>query len=433
MGRRPAHVALQIFLNNRHIGQLTKERSGAISFAYAAEWLKLDRAIPVSLSLPLRQDRYVGEPVSAVFENLLPDSADLKQLVAEQVGARGTDAFSLLSKIGRDCVGALQFLPVGTELPENSFEITGEALSVPEMEATLLNLKRAPLGIDNGQDFRISIAGAQEKTALLFHDSTWKRPHRTTPTTHIFKTQIGHLPGGLDLTNSVENEWYCLQLLQAFGLDVAQVEMMCFGETKALVIERFDRLWAKDGRLLRLPQEDFCQIRSVPPTLKYQNEGGPALHDILEVLKGSDKPEQDITTVLKAQIIFWLIGATDGHAKNFSVFLSPQGRYRLTPIYDVLSAQPALDQGVLNRRQMKLAMSVGNANHYRFDQIAARHFLQTAERAGVPTNLATKAIDEIKASADKAISQVESILPQDFPVALHHSITAAITTRLRML
>src|SRR3546814_10581590 len=109
-----------------------------------------------------------------------------------------------------------------------------------------------------------------------------------------------------------------MKLMAAFGIPTARCEIQAFGETKALVVERFDRRWTKDGRLLRLPQEDCCQALSIPPTRKYQSEGGPGMVDILNLLKGSDTPSEDQTAFLKAQLVFWLIGATDGHAKNFS-------------------------------------------------------------------------------------------------------------------
>ena len=134
------------------------------------------------------------------------------------------------------------------------------------------------LGLD--EDFRISVAGAQEKTALLWHEGRWLKPRGTTPTTHLLKTQMGTLPNGLDLSLSVENEYYCLKLMGAFGLPVNAAEIQTFGRTKALVVERFDRRWTRDKRLLRLPQEDCCQALSVPPTRKYQSDGGPGIADI---------------------------------------------------------------------------------------------------------------------------------------------------------
>ena len=336
----------------------------------------IESAFPVSLSLPLREDAYRGAPVAAVFENLLPDSDALRRRVAEKVGAAGYDAFSLLAAIGRDCVGALQFLTEDAEEPDDLAALSGEPVDEAAIERLLKSLVQAPLGLSRDDDFRISVAGAQEKTALLLLDGKWIKPHGTTPTTHIFKPQIGELPNGIDLTNSVENEFYCLKLLELFGLPVNKAEIMSFGDTKAMVVERFDRAW-HEGRLIRLPQEDCCQALSVPPARKYQSDGGPGIVEIAELLKGSNDPAKDHRTLLKAQLIFWLIGATDGHAKNFSIFLNPGGGFALTPLYDVLSAQPSLDARQIERKQMKLAMSVGSNNHYRIDEIQPRHFVQT--------------------------------------------------------
>ena len=209
--------------------------------------------------------------------NLLPDSEALRRRVAEKVGARGSDAYSLLTAIGRDCVGALQFIAGDGEVIDAAAAIEGEVVDDDAIDKLLRSLVQAPLGLSREDEFRISVAGAQEKTALLRHDGRWIKPHGTTATTHLFKTQIGQLPNGIDLSNSVENEYYCLKLFEAFGLQVNAAEMQTFGETKALVIERFDRLWTKDGRLLRLPQEDCCQALSVPPTAKYQSDGGPGM------------------------------------------------------------------------------------------------------------------------------------------------------------
>jgi serine/threonine-protein kinase HipA len=171
------------------------------------------------------------------------------------------------------------------------------------------------------------------------------KPIGITATTHILKPQIGELPNGIDLSNSVENKYLCLKLLEGFGIPVANVEIADFGDRRTLIVERFDRRQARDGRLLLLPQEDICQALSVPPTRKYQSDGGPAMRDIIQLLKGSDTPDKDIAIFMRAWIVFWILGATDGHAKNFSIFLGAGGRYRMTPLYDVLTAQPSLDAG----------------------------------------------------------------------------------------
>ncbi len=433
MARRRQHAPLRVYLNNRLVGQLLKEPGGATSFQYDESWLAWENAIPVSLSLPLREDPYRGAAVAAVFENLLPDSDALRRRVAERVGAEGSDAYSLLAAIGRDCVGALQFIAGDDDVEDSMAALEGDVVDDREIEKLLRSLAQAPLGLSRDDDFRISIAGAQEKTALLWDGKRWLKPRGTAPTTHIFKPQIGELPNGVDLSNSVENEYYCLKLIAAFGLPVNEAEIKTFGKTKALVIERFDRRRTKDGRLLRLPQEDCCQALSVPPSRKYQSDGGPGLVQILELLKGSDTPDEDRKAVFKAQILFWLTGATDGHAKNFSIFLGPGGSYRLTPLYDILTAQPSLDARQIERKQMKLAMAVGEKNHYRMDGIHGRHFLQTAEAAGLPKTIARDAIEEVAGAADGALERVQGELPPRFPAVIHASVSKALNDRVRAL
>lgn len=432
MARRPAHVPLNVFINGRLVGILRREATGAIDFRYDAGWLSWEGTFPVSLSLPLREDRYIGAPVINVFDNLLPDSEAIRRRVAERVGAQGIDAYSLLTALGHDCVGALQFLPDGAD-PGPVGTTDGKPITEDEIATLIGNLAVAPLGLDEDADFRISIAGAQEKTALLRKDERWFKPIGTAATTHILKPQIGQLPNGIDLSNSVENEYLCLRMLAAFGVPTAGAEITDFGGRRTLIVERFDRRWTKDGRLIRLPQEDICQALSVPPTLKYQSDGGPGLRDILELLKGSDTPESDIATLLRASIVFWLLGATDGHAKNFSIFLTPGGRYALTPLYDVLTAQPSLDAGQIQRKQFKLAMAIGAKRHYLMYDIMPRHFLQTADAAGIGTPLVQAIFDDLAANAARWTQGVIGDLPAGFPAAIADSVQKGILHRARFL
>ena len=432
MPRRPKHAPLSVLLNNRRVGHLQKASTGAIAFDYDQSWLDWENAIPVSLSMPLRESAYRGEQVTAVFENLLPDSLPLRRRIAEKVGAAGTDAYSMLAAIGRDCVGALQFLADGEDGNARD-DIRGEPVSLEEIEVILKGLAQAPLGLTKDDDFRISVAGAQEKTALLYNDDRWLKPFGTTPTTHLFKPSIGRLPNGIDLTHSVENEFYCLALAREFGLSVNNAEIQTFGATKALIVERFDRRWTRDGRLLRVPQEDFCQALSIPPTRKYQSDGGPNLVEILTLLEGGDTPLEDQAKVFKAQIFFWLIGATDGHAKNFSVYLGSGGSYHLTPFYDILTAQPSLDAHQVNRNQMRLAMSVGSNRHYRLHEILGRHFVQTGAAAKLPDSLVKDSLQQILDGADGALRRVEQLLPKDFPIEIYDCVSTAVGERIKRL
>jgi serine/threonine-protein kinase HipA len=432
MGRKRSYIPLNVFLNSRLVGQLVREPSGGVSFAYARDWLEWKHRMPVSLSLPLQENRYSGAPVMAVFDNLLPDSDLIRRRVAERVGAEGVDAFSLLSQIGRDCIGALQFLPDGQE-PQPMSELTGEPVDEVQIGAILSDLDLAPLGIRRENDFRISVAGAQEKTALLRKDGHWIEPTGTTPTTHIIKPQIGRLPNGMDLSDSVENEYLCLKLMEAFGLRAANVEMAQFGDKKALVVERFDRRWTSDGRLIRLPQEDCCQALSIVPTQKYQNEGGPGISDIMDLLLGSDDPNKDRYDFFKANVLFWLLGATDGHGKNFSVSLLPGGRFRMTPLYDVLTVQPTVDARQIERKNFKLAMNFGNSNHYKVSNIVGRHIVETGVQSGLSRAVVQGLFEELQGTSHVIVEATFNQLPAGFPEALLSSIDGALKARLHLL
>jgi serine/threonine-protein kinase HipA len=429
MARKAAHAPLNVFFGRRRAGRLTREANGAVAFDYDNDWLAFERAIPVSLSMPLREERYAGAPVIAVFDNLLPDGADLRRRIAERVGAEGDDAFSLLSAIGRDCIGAMQFLPDGAE-PGGGEAAQSAPISGADIARRLKSLASSPLGLDaDDEEFRISIAGAQEKTALLKWGGEWRTPHGATPTTHILKPQIGTLANGVDMSQSVENEHFCMTLAKALGLPAAETAIADFDGVRTLVVTRFDRLWRDDNAAARLPQEDFCQALGVPPTRKYQSEGGPGARAALDLLRASDEPDADRARFFKTQVFFWLIGATDGHAKNFSVFLGPRGSFKMTPLYDILSAQPAVDAGQIRRNKFKMAMSFGDGGHYPVFNLAARHFLETARAAGLPAAAAVKIFDELRESAPKAFQSAAAAMPPDFPAPIAESIAAAAHKR----
>jgi serine/threonine-protein kinase HipA len=432
MGRRPIRVPLHVFLNGRLVGTLRKEPSGAIAFSYHEDWLAWEHAIPVSLSLPLDSVKYTGDRVHTVFDNMLPDNDDIRRHVAARTGAAGADAFSLLHAIGRDCVGALQFLPV-EDAPGPAGVVDGRAVSAREIGALLRDLKSAPLGINPASDFRISIAGAQEKTALLYHGGRWMLPSGTSATTHIIKPAIDRLANGAAFPHSVENEHLCMRFLEALGLPVAKTEMVDFDGVRALVVERFDRYWARDGRLLRVPQEDCCQALSVPCIRKYESEGGPGTKAILHLLRASDAPMEDHGTFMAAQLAFWLLGATDGHAKNFSIRLGTGGRFRLTPLYDVLSAQPLVDKARLRRNSFRIAMAMGKGRHYRMDEIHPRHFVECWRAASLSEAEGRRVVEDIAAKVAPALEALREKLPAGVPESLVDSICGGVARRAEKL
>ncbi|RYZ11039.1 MAG: type II toxin-antitoxin system HipA family toxin [Alphaproteobacteria bacterium] len=433
MARRLSSITLEVCLNGRRVGALRSNANGAVSFAYDATWLSWEHAFAISLSMPLTEESYRGSTVLAVFDNLLPDGVSIRRQIATRVGANGDDIISLLAKIGSDCVGALQFLPEAT-----ACTVSGNINAVPITNAAIATrirgLAAAPLGLtEEDEAFRISLAGAQEKTALLRVDGAWRLPHGATPTTHILKPQIGRRPFGLgieiDLPDSVENEQFCMAFCKAVDLPTAVTSIANFAGVRVLVSERFDRVWTQDGRLLRRPQEDFCQALGFASSQKYEENGGPSIAACMGLLQGSNNPHEDRRTFMKAILVYWVLGATDAHAKNFSIHLNPGGGFRLAPLYDVLSTQPHVTSGQLPHRSARLAMAVGNNRRYRVDQIVPRYFRETAAAVGFPAADLTAVEREITGALEPALRAAKASLPANFPSAMGDAIAAGARSR----
>lgn len=419
---------LNVALNGIEVGRLTLENSGAMAFQYDPAWLNQSGARAISLSLPLSPKPYRGALVFNFFDNLLPDSEAIRSRMQARFKVPTSHPFDLLASVGRDCIGAIQLYPQNSVVPDVR-TVTAEPLATSEIEQLLGDYQNSPLGMARGNEFRISLAGAQEKTALLWHQDSWQLPTDSTPTSHIFKLPIGFLDhSNIDLRESGENEWLCLQLLKAFGLPTANAELGQFGHQKVLIVERFDRRWSKDATwLMRLPQEDFCQALGVAPAIKYESDGGPGVQDGMKLLLGSQEANKDRETFFKAQIVFWLLAAIDGHAKNFSLFIESHSAYRMTPLYDVISAYPLMKKGSLAPQRAKMAMSVkGRNRHYHWDRIEPRHFISTAKQVGYSSERARELLEEILEQVPSAISLVEALLPNDFPSRISESILQGV-------
>ena len=429
-----AHLA--VYMNGYRVGTFTKTTSGAHQFQYHESWLAQSGCRPISLSMPLRNQAYRGDEAYNFFDNLLPDNPEVRNRVVARYQAASTQPFDQLSCIGQDSVGALQLVTEGDDVPDVR-RINYKALSDDELEQILTSYKSGiPLGMVREQEeFRISIAGAQEKTALLYLDGRWCLPLYATPTTHIIKLPIGKIEShsySIDLSQSVENEYLCTLIAKEFGLPVPHCFMMQVGQVKALAVERFDRRYAADRSwIMRLPQEDFCQVLNVPSARKYESHGGPGITEIMTILLGSATPEQDRYLFMKSQVLFWLLAATDGHAKNFSVFIEPEGRFRLTPFYDILSVYPVFGGRGLHPRDAKLAMGLTatKGKKYAIEQIFPRHFYQTAKAVGFEKVQMEMILNEMASSLDEVISAVRQQLPDTFPAQIADSILDGLSTR----
>jgi serine/threonine-protein kinase HipA len=245
------------------------------------------------------------------------------------------------------------------------------------------------------------------------------------------------------MSESVENEWLCSRILHAYGLPVASTQVLQFEDMKVLAVERFDRLWweSEEGKrwLLRLPQEDMCQATGTPPHMKYESDGGPGMRDVMKLLATSRDPDRDRRTFFQAQVLFWMLRATDGHAKNFSIFLRPGGTYELAPLYDVLSAYPLIGTGAnqLSPFKAKMAMAVRSKNtHWVMRDIVRRHWLAVGTEHGVvaPDGRGAEAIlDVMVAQTPEVVRTVRALLPERFPQPVADSILNGLQAAADML
>lgn len=408
-------------MNGIPVGTWETTRDGE-KLTYFESWIEDEQGRPLSLSLPFTPGNqpYRGKVVSDYFDNLLPDSRPIRERIAIRHKTGGTSPFELLSALGRDCVGAIQMLPTG-ERPIDLQKIRGKPMNEADIARLLRDVTAPPLGRHEPiDDLRLSIAGAQEKSALLLHDNQWLLPEGSTPTTHILKLPLG-LVGNMraDMRSSIENEWLCSKIVAAYGLPIANCGIGTFEDQKALVVTRFDRRLASDGSwILRLPQEDMCQATGTPSDSKYESDGGPGIRQIMSILAGSEQARVDQSNFFKAQIVFWILAAIDGHAKNFSIAHLQSNRYVATPLYDVLSAHPIIGNGrnQFSSRRVKLAMAVRGKNaHYIISEIRRSHWVAQGRRVMLATEEVEEMIDTLTGKTEAVIENVAAQLPDGFP------------------
>jgi len=339
-----ARRILNVFLGENLVGQLEQDASGSTRFEYSEAWLNLPQAVPLSVSLPLESGKFHRNKTRPFFAGLLPEE-QIRRVVASAFGVSERNDFALLEKIGAECAGAVSLRPPGEHpLDENP---AYRQIDESQLGERLQSLPQHPL-LAGEKGIRLSLAGAQGKLALRVDAGRFLLPLEGSPSTHILKPENPRFP---DL---VENEFFCMRLAAAVGLETARVEIGSASSIRFLQVERYDRRSENGRRITRIHQEDFCQALGFAPELKYEAEGGPGLKKCFELVRSvCGIPGPDILRLLDAVVFNSLIGNCDAHAKNFSL-LRDEGSVRLAPLYDLVStsAYPVLAN--------ELAMKIGD-------------------------------------------------------------------------
>lgn len=337
----------------------------------------------LSLALPVADRRYPQGLVRSFLDGLLPEG-ESRRAIARDVGVRSDDTYGLIRELGRDCAGAVIITPADNPAPPAATTATAEPLSEAALAELVGNLRSAPLGA--GGRVRISLAGVQEKLVLTrMSDERWGRPVDGTPSTHILKPEIGAYP------NTVENEAFCMRVARRLGLDVASVAATEVMSRKLIVVERYDRVVDADGGVERLHQEDFCQATGTAPELKYEEDGGPSLARLADILQ-SVAAAGSVERLLEAVTLNVALGNGDAHAKNFSLLHQPTGVLTLAPLYDLMSTRYYGDE--------RLAMSVDTVQ--RTDRVTADRIENEAVRWGLSRQRATGIIANVLARVPAA-------------------------------
>jgi serine/threonine-protein kinase HipA len=347
---------LLVILEGAVAGTLTRSPGGRLAFAYDEDYRQRPETTPLSLSLPKQIREHTGARLEAWLWGLLPDNDAVLRRWARQFHVSPSSPFALLSTpVGEDCAGAAQF--VAPDRLEQLLDRPGEIAWLTEEEvAERLRDLRADTTAWLGRSFtgQFSLAGAQAKTALLHRAGRWGVPSGATPTTHILKPAVA----GLD--DHDLNEHLCLDAARRAGLIAARTRIERFADETAVVVTRYDRITTRET-IRRVHQEDLCQALGIPPTRKYQNEGGPSPAQIVRLLRTTMRPaaaEDAARRFADALAWNWLIAGTDAHAKNYSLLLAgPEAR--LAPLYDIASALP---YGT-HERKLRLAMKLAGDYH----------------------------------------------------------------------
>lgn len=401
---------LRVLIDEEEIGSLHQGAAGKLRFVYDDAWRNRVDAVPLSLSMPLTGKEYPHKVIEPYLWNLLPDREDtLRQIAAEhEISYR--NPFALAGARGEDLPGAVQIVPLERigDLRKRE-RIT--RVSEKQLEEVLRNRQRASGKTHIGEDSGFfSLAGAQPKLAVCRVGGRWYEQRGYTPSTHIVKPSIP------DFEQQVENEHFCLRLAEAVGLHVIKSEVVEIGDLKTIVLPRYDRVRLKGrkrqpldtagGKVYRIHQEDICSALSVHPANKYQHQGGPGMKQVMRLLEGSGNPDVDRERFMRACAFNFVIAGVDAHSKNYSVLMEAGGRFRLAPLYDIMSALP---YGTETYKW--LAMSVGGERKYA--KIYPRHWEKAAADSRYDAEKAAEHVREYIAAIPEAAQNVLTACGED--------------------
>lgn len=371
-------MILDVYLYDELVGFLYTDKKYGLSFKYREGNKKA-----ISISMPVSDGEYRKKIVEPFFSGLLPDG-DIRDQLARNIQVSPNSIIRLLEHYGREIAGAMVIIDHDENYvsePYSYREISEEAIAQKIRGADSENL------LIWGNDIRLSLAGAQNKMPLYHSDGKWFLPCGNSPSNCIVK------PG----KTIAVNEFIVTGLARECGFNVPQIELVNFEDQTAFVSYRFDRT-VVDGRLTRLHQEDMCQALAIPPDKKYENEGGPGISAIINLLSDySVSPITDIREFLKVVVFNYIVGNCDSHGKNYSFIYDIEGRTKLAPFYDLVctTIYPGISR--------ELSMKIGKTKN--IDLLCKDDFYKIA---GTTKNAMEMITEEVVKLYEKAIEKMKN-------------------------
>ncbi|VEF24596.1 Serine/threonine-protein kinase HipA [Shewanella baltica] len=391
-------LTLEMHLGDLIIGELSFDAmTDTFAVHYTKDWQQ--SGFPLSPTIPL-DGTGSSSQISMFLVNLLPENKGLDYLI-ESLGVSKGNTFALIRAIGLDTAGAVAFVPKGTLLPETQLR----PIKAEEVIQRIEDPTMWPMEIWDGKP-RLSLAGVQPKLNLFYNGEEFAFAEGALSSTHIVKFEkYRHL---------VLNEFMTMRLAKAIGMNVANVDIVHFGDYKVLCVERFDRRYMpNEQRVLRRHIVDSCQALGFSVSKKYERNFGSG-RDVKDIREGVSfnrlfslavkcrNPVAAKQDMLQWALFNLLTGNADAHGKNYSFFMTPSGM-EPTPWYDLVSVAMYEDF------EQQLAMAIDD--EFDPNSIYAYQLAAFIDGLDLPKNLLISNLTTMARRISQAIDGVISMLP----------------------
>lgn len=385
-----------------YIGKITGHDSKDACFSYAENYKSNPDNRPVSLSLPLEEGTFSPEGTENYFEGLLPEGFTRK-CVAQRLHADEEDYLSILSALGKECLGAIKIVEEGAD------ETAPEYRPLSSREVKNLAREGATESASIVAKSHLSLTGASGKVGLYYDEPNkqWYLPIGDAPSTHIVKQSH------IRLSRIVTNEQLCLltakhlgiNIPNSFILDLSGINKKPDEGDVLFATKRFDRVFLHPGRQLnglpvpfRLHQEDFAQALGIAAADKYEKNDEDYMTKIFRLLRlCSANPLEDQNRLWDLCVFNYLIGNTDNHIKNLSLLYSTSLKsIRLAPAYDLISTV------IYDSSSEDMAFGIGG--EINLSSISRKSFEEAARKAGLGVRMAMNRFDTLAAHLEDALN-----------------------------